>query len=146
MTKQQIVTLIGVISKVKEIADAEYDGKVYDNILAIFNKLQTREKRVLLKGLINICFVVEDKILVSTDDLIEVKEAISDTKLVCETAYSVEQNNKDEIALQLIKLKKLMTLGLVLFLLLILVVLLGYQSNMIDMLSNLFSLLAGFIN
>jgi len=61
--------LITVIAKIKNISESEYDGKIYDNILAIFNKLSTKEKRVLLRGLINLCFLVEDKVLLNKSDI-----------------------------------------------------------------------------
>lgn len=61
--------LISVIAKVKRIAEMDYDNKVYDHILSIFNKLTTSEKRVLLRGLINICFIVEDKVVLNSSDL-----------------------------------------------------------------------------
>lgn len=121
MTKQDIVTLIGVIAKVKEIAERDYNGMIYDNILAIFNKLATKEKRVLLKGLINICFVVEDKILVSTDDLLEVKDAITETKGKIEVISTVEENNKLELAKQLVRLKTIIVQAFILLLLVILI-------------------------
>jgi len=63
------ISLISVIGKVKNISDKEYDGRVYDHILTIFNKLTTREKRVLLRGLINIVFIVEDKVVLNSTDL-----------------------------------------------------------------------------
>jgi len=63
------ISLISVIGKVKNISDREYDGRVYDHILTIFNKLSTKEKRVLLRGLINIVFIVEDKVVLNSTDL-----------------------------------------------------------------------------
>lgn len=56
-------TLASVIVRVKQIAKDQYEDKIYDNILAIYNQLTTVEKRVLLRGLIGICFVVDEKIL-----------------------------------------------------------------------------------
>lgn len=56
-------TLASVIVRVRQIAKDQYEDKIYDNILAIFNQLTTVEKRVLLRGLIGICFVVDEKIL-----------------------------------------------------------------------------------
>lgn len=63
MSRNNKKTLASVISRVKQISEDQYDGKIYDNILAIFNQLTTIEKRVLLRGLIGICFVVDEKIL-----------------------------------------------------------------------------------
>lgn len=143
MTKKEIVTLIGVIAKVRQLADYEYEGKIYDNILTIFNKLKTAEKRVLLKGLINICFVVEDKILVSIDDLVEVKDAVEHTKNKVDDVYSIEQNNKQLLASQLIRLKTLVTkaiiLTMVVLILMILIFLLYVDPSggFIDLLDKL---------
>lgn len=121
MTKKEIVTLISVIARVKQIAEQEYEGMIYDNILTIFNALKTAEKRVLLKGLINICFVVEDKILVSIDDLIDVKSAVEDTNSRVTDIYSVEQANRQLLASQLVHLKTLMTKALILALVILLI-------------------------
>ena len=120
MTKKEITTLIGVIARVRQLADEKFNGLVYDNILTIFNSLKTNEKRVLLKGLINICFVVEDKILVSIDDLVEVKDAVEQTKNKMDDVYTVEQMNKETLASQLLHLKTLITKAIILTLITIL--------------------------
>lgn len=120
MTKKEITTLIGVIARVRQLADEKFNGLVYDNILTIFNSLKTNEKRVLLKGLINICFVVEDKILVSIDDLVEVKDAVEQTKNKMDDVYTVEQMNKETLASQLLHLKTLITKAIILALITIL--------------------------
>lgn len=57
------LSLATVVSKVKHISEVQFEGKVYDNILAIFNQLTISEKRILLRGLIGICFTVEQSIL-----------------------------------------------------------------------------------
>ena len=57
------LSLATVIVKVKHISEVQYEGRVYDNILPIFNQLSTIERRVLLRGLIGICFTIEDQIL-----------------------------------------------------------------------------------
>lgn len=61
------ISLALVISKIRQVANEQYNGKVYDNILSIFNSLTTVEKRVLLRGLIGFAFMVEEKILSETD-------------------------------------------------------------------------------
>lgn len=129
MTKKEVTSLIGVIAKVKDIAERDYSGMIYDNILAIFNKLGTKEKRVLLKGLINICFVVEDKVLVSTSDLLEVKEAVLKTKNKVEALPSIEEANKIELARQLVKLKTLIVKAFLLTMLTALVCLLVFAPK-----------------
>lgn len=148
MTKQERVTLIGVIAKVKEIADRDYDNKIYENILAIFNKLNTQQKRILLKGLINICFVVEDKVLVSTADLLEVKDAVLETKGRIESSQSIEEGNKVELAKQLIKMKTLIIEAVILFLLTCLVIILVIARNndvIISIISNISQLINFFL-
>ena len=124
-----------IIAKVKEIAERDYKGKIYDNILTIFNKLTTREKRILLKGLINICFVVEDKVLVSSNDLVEVKDQLTENR---NAFMSIEESNKLELAKQLVKLKVLIMRVLSLLLAAIIIGLLviapkdGYIANAIE--------------
>lgn len=59
---QRKLGLSSVISKVRKTAEVQYDGKVYENIMPIFNQLSTSEKRVLLRGLIGICFTIEEKV------------------------------------------------------------------------------------
>lgn len=102
MTEQENTTLVAVINKVKTIASNKFDGRVYDNVLAIFNMLTTREKRILLKGLINICFIVEDKIVVDSGLLMGIKHEMHvDAKETVESIDDVDAYNK----LELIKLK-----------------------------------------
>lgn len=62
---QRKLGLSSVISKVRKTAEVQYDGKVYENIMPIFNQLSTSEKRVLLRGLIGICFTIEEKVRAS---------------------------------------------------------------------------------
>ena len=56
------VYLHEVVSKIRYIADHEYDGKVYENILTIYHQLTTREREVLLRGVINICFLAQESV------------------------------------------------------------------------------------
>lgn len=73
-------TLAGVIAKIKEIGQDQYQGQVFDNIYAIFTQLDVTERRILLKGLINICFIVESEILTNGNtSLKEVKTAVEET-------------------------------------------------------------------
>lgn len=92
------VTLQGVIIKIKEIAADQYDGKIYDNILSIFNQLETPEKRVFLKGLINLCFIVEDRILSDSVTMGQVKTAVEDAKETIQAEIGdIEKINKIEL-------------------------------------------------
>lgn len=145
MTGQKIVTLIEVIAKVKNISDAEFQSKVYDNILTIFNRLNTKEKKVLLKGLINICFIVEDKVLINTSDLVEVKEAVKHAEdSITAGVVTVEEYNQ----LELIRLKSwlvkviasLLLTGLMGFMLITAVLNPGHGIS-IGILDNLFKIL-----
>lgn len=61
--KEEKTTLVSVIDRVKKIADEQHEGKVYDNVLAIFDQLSLRERQTLLRGLINICFLVDNRLL-----------------------------------------------------------------------------------
>lgn len=95
-------TLQAVVSKIKQLGAEEYDGKIYENILSIFNTLTTTEKRTLLRGLINICFIVEDRVLVDKEALTELKDTIDSTKQkMVNSKTDIEEFNKKE----LIKLK-----------------------------------------
>lgn len=92
------ITVVGVINKIKYISDTKYDGKVYDNIMPIFNKLSTDEKRVLLRGLMNICFIFEDKFVVETQAIDEVKVLVKENKETIETEIeNIEQFNQKEL-------------------------------------------------
>ena len=77
MVDQPRVTLAFVITKIKTLAAKKYDNKIYDNVLAIYNSLTVTEKRVLLKGLINICFIVEREVIVDKTPFDEVKEELN---------------------------------------------------------------------
>ena len=92
------ITVVAVINKIKYIADSKHEGKVYDNIMSIFNKLNTDEKRVLLKGLMNICFIFEDKFVVETQAIEEVKVLVKENKDTIETEIeNIEQFNQKEL-------------------------------------------------
>jgi hypothetical protein len=100
--EKEALSLLAVIAKIKNIADSEFENKVYDNILTIFNRLNTREKKILLKGLINICFIIDNKVLVNSNDLLDVKAAVKCAEdIIVSSNNSVEEYNKVE----LIKLK-----------------------------------------
>lgn len=109
------VTLQGVVARIKHIGAIEYDSKIYENILSIFNKLTTTEKRTLLRGLINICFIVEDRVLVEKETLTTIKDSVEKSEKKIEVMKDdIEKFNKQE----LIKLKtwlvKVTTIGLIL--------------------------------
>ena len=52
---EQQKTLLAVIKKMRRISADQYDSKTYDNIYSIFMQLAVQEKRILLKGFINLC-------------------------------------------------------------------------------------------
>jgi hypothetical protein len=58
---QEKQSLTEIVAKIKEIGAEQYDNKLYDNIYSIFNQLTVKERRMLLKGVINILLIVEDK-------------------------------------------------------------------------------------
>lgn len=92
------ITVVAVINKIKYIADSKYEGKVYDNIMIIFNKLNTDEKRVLLRGLMNICFIFQDKFVVETQAIEEVKILVKENKDTIENEIeNIEQFNQKEL-------------------------------------------------
>ena len=92
------ITVVAVINKIKYIADSKYEGKVYDNITIIFNKLNTDEKRVLLRGLMNICFIFQDKFVVETQAIEEVKILVKENKDTIENEIeNIEQFNQKEL-------------------------------------------------
>lgn len=92
------ITVVAVINKIKYIADSKYEGKVYDNITIIFNKLNRDEKRVLLRGLMNICFIFQDKFVVETQAIEEVKILVKENKDTIENEIeNIEQFNQKEL-------------------------------------------------
>lgn len=126
MTQKQLVTLVGVIKKFKSIADEQYEGKMYDHVLTIFNKLTIKEKRVLLKGLINICFITEDRILVDMDNLDElrkdIKKAVVDVEYTHKKVKETSEHNNKEIAQQLIAFKILLLKAFIVTLIFIVII------------------------
>jgi hypothetical protein len=81
------VKLQNVLKKVKIIADDQFEGEVTDNILSIFNQLPTVEKRTLLKGMINICILLEKNVLTNDIDVdaIVTKENVEEIKTTIKT-------------------------------------------------------------
>ena len=102
MPNEKITTLIGVVSKVKDIGEREYSNKIYDHIHQIYHQLTEREQVVLLRGLINICFIVEGKVLVDSSELTTVRNEIAGSK---EAILDTENSNKIALAKEIIKLK-----------------------------------------
>lgn len=96
-----------ILKKVKEIANDQFDGEVSDNILSIFNQLSTPEKRILLKGLINICMLLEKSVLTSEleNETLATKESIDEIKTTVKTAedaihddiFNIEAFNQKEM-------------------------------------------------
>jgi hypothetical protein len=48
------LTLLTVANKVQQIADKEYNGNIFDNVLTIFRRLSVSERRVMLIGIMGI--------------------------------------------------------------------------------------------
>jgi len=96
MNDVEKLTLHYVIAKIKTIGRTQYDNKVYENILAIFNQLSTREKRILLKGLINTCFLMEDAFNSINTQIVQSPEV--DRKIRNESEVDdIESYNKKEL-------------------------------------------------
>ncbi len=130
MTDKKPLYLIVVIAKIKDIAEHQYDGKIYDNILAIFNKLTTKEKRVLLRGLINLCFIVEDKVLLNNSDLDPIKNHLAEHHPTVDDKKDIEMGNVED---ELLKLRKSAFKNLILtgggIILLVFVILSSYEPD-----------------
>jgi hypothetical protein len=117
------VSLSAVILRIRTIANNHYQGKIYDNILPIFNQLTTVEKRVLLRGLVGICFIVEDKILAETETVRDIRQQVETTvKKGLQTKQDTEEVLEVENQKQMISMKawmfKLVSFGIIGFLLL----------------------------
>lgn len=94
--KDQETTLVGIVTKMKRIAAEQYNGRVFDNIYSIFMQLKVVEKRILLKGLINVLLIVEDKMV---DGTLSGKEYTSDVTqaIVQNTVLKVEEHITDNL-------------------------------------------------
>ena len=113
--KQQQRSLLGIITKMKRIAVEQYEGRIYDNIYSIFSQLSTTERRMFLKGVMNILLIVEDKassgLLVNqayipTSGLNSIKTAVQDAEVhITENLSNIEQFNAKEM----VKLKTTIT-------------------------------------
>lgn len=109
-------TLIAVIGKMRLISKEQYDSKMYDNIYSIFMQLSPAERRILLKGIINIILIVEDK--AENGTLSEQQYAKTATiASVQQTVLQVEENingnmtNIEEFhRIEMIKLKSRITI------------------------------------
>lgn len=113
--REEQKTLPGIIRKMKSIGKEHYHGKIYDNIYSIFNQLTVNERRMLLKGIINILLIIEDKAengsLVTSGwatgpALGQVQSAVQQVEdNLNGTLSNIEQFNK----MEMIKLKTYMT-------------------------------------
>ena len=86
MPAQDGLTLAKVIAKFKSIAEDEFDGKLYENALTIFNELSVKERAMLLRGLINICYIVDEQVLADRHPETDVKisEQEKESAIKCE--------------------------------------------------------------
>lgn len=126
MPDQEKEKLSDVINKVKTIGNNHYDGKIYDNILNIFADLTIKEQRTLLKGLINICFIVETQVEENTESIESNKHAIETNQEKIKEVYEKIETVKDEIIdidainrVELIKLKTFLTKSLIILLIML---------------------------
>lgn len=51
--------MLSVIKRLKVIAAEHFDNRLYDNILAAFEKLSVNEKKTLLRNAVNLGFILE---------------------------------------------------------------------------------------
>jgi len=134
------ISLISVISKVKLIAEKDYNGNVYEHILSIFNKLTTTEKRILLRGLINICFIVEDKVLINSTDLDVIRTAVEDTNGINDGNNEVGVSVED-VKMELIKMRryflKLILISLLVIISIIVITVTTFDSNIYDSITKM---------
>lgn len=86
MPSQNDLTLAKVIAKFRSIAENEFDGKLYENALTIFNELSVKERAMLLRGLINICYIVDEQVLADRHPETDVKvtEKEKESAIKCE--------------------------------------------------------------
>ena len=68
------ITLTNVVARIKQNAIDNYDNKIYDNVLPIYNDLSIRERKVLLRGLINLLFLVEQEVNTPMDEDTDITE------------------------------------------------------------------------
>ena len=138
------ISLISVISKVKLIAERDYNGNVYEHILSIFNKLTTAEKRTLLRGLINICFIVEDKVLINSTDLDVIRTAVEDT--TTNTTISSVANNEiamsaEDVKMELAKMRrhflKLILISLLVIIAIVVITVTTFDSSVYDSITKM---------
>lgn len=121
---RQEKTLPAIIKKMRGIAQEQFNGRIYDNIYGIFMQLTVHEKRMLLKGIINILLIVEDKTnngtlvseaYVETTNLGAVKQTVLDAEQhITSNLSDIEEFNKVEM----IKLRSKITIIVVIFALL----------------------------
>lgn len=113
--KHEQRSLPGVITKMKTIAVEQYDGKIYDNVYSIFNQLSAAERRMFLKGVVNILLIIDDKansgVLVNqayipSAGLNNIKNSVLQAEQhITDNLSSIEQFN----AREMIKLKSTIT-------------------------------------
>lgn len=108
MPEQQKQKLSDVIVRVKDIASNQYEGRVYDNILNIFADLTLSEQRTLLKGLINICFIVEGQVIENKIDINDNKQKIeTNTENIDKLDHETTEIKKELIEIELLNKKEL---------------------------------------
>lgn len=108
MPEQEKQKLSDVIVRVKDIASNQYEGRVYDNILNIFADLTLAEQRTLLKGLINICFIVEGQVIENKIDINDNKQRIeTNTENIDKLDHETTEIKKELIEIELLNKKEL---------------------------------------
>lgn len=147
-----------VLSKVRVIANENYNQNVQDNILNIFADLSLPEQRTLLKGFVQICFIIEGQVLENKKTISETNKELQATKeeVICVTndvnyieteIKSIDAYNK----LELIKLKTWFVKSLIIFIFFCLfafTVIISFLDGIDavpDVISNIFAILKEFV-
>jgi hypothetical protein len=158
MSDQEQEKLSVILTKIKEIGNESYEGKVFDNILNIFADLTLAEQRALLKNLITICFIVQDQVLDNAANIAINKSQIQTNKQNIERVECDVDTLKTELSdieainkVELIKLKTWFVKATFVFLILGFILFLGFtafidgSSSISSMIKNIFDIVKEII-
>ena len=83
--------LLTVLTKIKTVAVEDYDGDIRSNVLPIFNRLTTVEKKTLLRSVLTVYYLNG-----SLSDTWKISSSESDYKESSDSEPSFEEMNKTE--------------------------------------------------
>lgn len=136
-----------VINKIKTIAEKEYGGKIYENLLSIFYQLEREERKLFLQALYN-AFTLIKLHPINTPLSCD----ITDCNKTCDHTNSLSENLKNEVAKledddfnrqELVKLKTWLTKALAVILLVGFSVTMGLTVGFGDLAIKILSLIEG---